>query len=191
DNIVFHTIIFPMMLLTHGDYILPCNVPANEFLNLEGEKLSTSKNHAVWLHEYLKDFPGKEDELRYVLTACAPETKDSDFSWKDYQLRVNSELVAILGNFVNRVMVLTNKYFDGLVPDWRESGISGSAVGKEAVYEAYQNLHSELNHTLNRLDENMNGFHFRDAQADVINMARLGNKYLAETEPWKLWKTDP
>jgi methionyl-tRNA synthetase len=187
DNIVFHSIIFPMMLMEHGDYVLPDNVPANEFLNLEGQKLSTSKNWAVWLHEYLEDFPGKNDELRYMLTSIAPETKDSDFTWKDYQLKVNSELVAILGNFVNRVMVLTHKYFDGIVPAPERSLLSQD--GKTAT--AYARFHEDCREQIRHIDELLSLFRFRDAQAELINLARSGNKYLAETEPWKLWGSRP
>lgn len=178
DNIVFHCIIFPSMLKAHGDYILPDNVPANEFLNLEGRKLSTSKNWAVWLHEYLADFPGKEDVLRYVLTANAPETKDNDFTWKDFQQRNNSELVAILGNFINRVVVLTNKYYDGKVPQ----PASLTSIDEETLAElkAYPAVISSA----------IEKYRFREAQAEMMNVARLGNKYLADEEPWKTFKTD-
>ncbi len=179
DNIVFHCIIFPVMLKTHGGYILPDNVPANEFLNLEGDKISTSRNWAVWLHEYLDDFKGKQDVLRYVLCATMPETKDNDFTWKDFQARNNNELVAILGNFVNRSLVLTHKYFNGKVPE----------IG---------NLNDFDNQTLNEivnlkqnLEENLENFRFRDALKAGMDLARLGNKYLADTEPWKIIKTDP
>jgi methionyl-tRNA synthetase len=179
DNIVFHCIVFPAMLSAYGDgFQLPDNVPANEFLNLEGDKISTSRNWAVWLHEYLRDFPGKQDVLRYVLTANAPETKDNDFTWADFQTRNNSELVAILGNFVNRALVLTQKYFDGKVP----------ARG------ALQAIDSETLAEIVRIKEavsaNVEEFHFRDALREAMNMARLGNKYLQETEPWKVAKTD-
>jgi methionyl-tRNA synthetase len=178
DNIVFHAIIFPIILKTHGDYILPTNVPANEFLNLEGDKISTSRNWAVWLHEYLEDFPNKEDELRYVLTSIAPETKDSEFTWKDYQARVNSELVAIFGNFVNRSVVLTHKYYDGIVPE------QGNLTDYDnEVIEA-------IKATKQKVDELLSDFKFRDAQTEAMTLARLGNKYLADLEPWKLIKED-
>ena len=178
DNIVFHCIVFPVMLKAHGEFILPDNVPANEFLNLEGDKISTHRNWAVWLHEYLDEFPGKEDVLRYVLCANAPETKDNDFTWKDFQARNNSELVAILGNFVNRVMVLTQKYFDGKVPPLKGLTDYDAATLKElpVIKQA--------------LEENIENYHFRDALKEAMNLARLGNKYLADTEPWKLAKTD-
>jgi len=186
DNIVFHTIIFPMMLMEHGDYILPAEVPANEFLNLEGQKLSTSRNWAVWLHEYLAAFPGRNDELRYTLTSIAPETKDSDFTWKDYQLKVNSELVAVLGNFVNRAMVLCKKYFDGKVP---------ANFGDSSAHEALQIRSKEMIESAERITKNVSdllaSYKFRDAQSEWLNLAREGNRFLAETEPWKLWKTDP
>ena len=178
DNIVFHCIIFPTMMKAHGDYIMPDNVPANEFLNLENDKISTSRNWAVWLHEYLKDFPGKQDVLRYVLTANAPETKDNDFTWRDFQARNNNELVAILGNFVNRAIVLTHKYFDGVIP----------AVGELNDYDR-QTL-DEFKDVKATLSQNIENFHFREAQKDAMNLARIGNKYLADTEPWKLAKTD-
>ena len=178
DNIVFHCIIFPTMMRAHGDYIMPDNVPANEFLNLEGEKISTSRNWAVWLHEYLRDFPGKQDVLRYVLTACAPETKDNDFTWDDFQARNNNELVAILGTFVNRAMVLTHKYFDGKIP----------ALGTLTDYDL-QTL-AEFKDVKQTLSDNIEGFHLREALKDALNLARIGNKYLADTEPWKLAKTD-
>ncbi|NQX98409.1 MAG: methionine--tRNA ligase subunit beta, partial [Flavobacteriales bacterium] len=178
DNIVFHAIIFPIILKEHGDYILPTNVPANEFLNLEGDKISTSRNWAVWLHEYLEDFPNKEDELRYVLTSIAPETKDSEFTWKDYQLRVNSELVAIFGNFVNRSVVLTHKYYNGVVP----------AQGTLSDYD--NEVLSKIDSTQLKVDELLGDFKFRDAQTEAMTLARLGNKYLADLEPWKLVKTD-
>lgn len=178
DNIVFHCIIFPAMLMAHGGFILADNVPANEFLNLEGQKISTSRNWAVWLNEYLREFEGKQDVLRYVLTATAPETKDNDFTWKDFQARNNNELVAILGNFVNRVMVLTHKYFDGKVPTLMELKPEDQAVIDElAAAPAKIAASIEL-------------FRFREALTEVMNVARLGNKYLAETEPWKLIKTD-
>ncbi len=178
DNIVFHCIIFPTMMKAHGDYIMPDNVPANEFLNLEGDKISTSRNWAVWLHEYLEDFPGKQDVLRYVLTAAAPETKDNDFTWGDFQARNNNELVAILGNFVNRAMVLTHKYFDGVIP----------ALGQLTDYDR-QTL-DEFKGVKQTLADNIENFHFREALKDAMNLARIGNKYLADTEPWKLAKTD-
>ncbi|MFV0506416.1 MAG: methionine--tRNA ligase [Bacteroidales bacterium] len=178
DNIVFHCIIFPSMLKAHGDYILPENVPANEFLNLEGDKISTSRNWAVWLHKYLEDFPNKEDVLKYVLTANAPETKDNDFTWKDFQARNNNELVAILGNFVNRTLVLTNKYYEGLIPESAE--LIGS--DKATLVEL-----SELKH---QIDHSFSQFRFREALKYAMDIARLGNKYLADSEPWKLIKTD-
>ena len=178
DNIVFHCIVFPAMLKAHGGYNLPDNVPANEFMNLEGDKISTSRNWAVWLHEYLEDMPGKQDVLRYVLTANAPETKDNDFTWKDYQARNNNELVAILGNFVNRVMVLTHKYFGGKVPEVAAM----EAIDNEAI--------EELRGYKREVDNLLDNFRFRDAQKEAMNMARVGNKYLADTEPWKVAKTD-
>ena len=178
DNIVFHCIIFPVMMKAHGDYIMPDNVPANEFLNLEGDKLSTSRNWAIWLNEYLVDFPGKQDVLRYVLTANAPETKDNDFTWKDFQARNNNELVAIYGNFVNRALVLTNKYFGGKVPAKGELTADDQAVI------------GEFNETKKNLESLLDVFRFRDAQKEAMNLARIGNKYLADTEPWKLIKTD-
>nr|WP_298922888.1 methionine--tRNA ligase [uncultured Allomuricauda sp.] len=178
DNIVFHCIIFPSMLKAHGDFILPENVPANEFLNLEGNKLSTSKNWAVWLHEYLEEFPGMEDVLRYTLTANAPETKDNDFTWKDFQARNNNELVAIFGNFINRVAVLTHKYYDGVVPTPSEF----SAIDKQTL-EALKEFPNTLSNSLER-------YRFREASQELMNLARLGNKYLADEEPWKLIKTD-
>ncbi len=179
DNIVFHCIVFPAMLSAYGDnFQLPDNVPANEFLNLEGDKISTSRNWAVWLHEYLVDFPGKQDVLRYVLTANAPETKDNDFTWRDFQARNNNELVAILGNFVNRAIVLTHKYFDGKVP----------TVG--TLQDVDTATFAELNDIKASLSANLDTFHFREALKDAMNIARLGNKYLQETEPWKLAKTD-
>ena len=179
DNIVFHCIVFPAMLKAHGDYILPENVPANEFLNLEGDKISTSRNWAVWLHEYLDEFPGKEDVLRYVLCANAPETKDNDFTWKDFQARNNSELVAVLGNFVNRALVLTKKYYEGIVPERGEL-----TDYDEATIEEMQKIKASL-------ERNIEHYHFREALKDAMNFARIGNKYLADTEPWKLIKTDP
>lgn len=178
DNIVFHCIIFPTMLKAEGSYILPDNVPANEFLNLEGDKISTSRNWAVWLHEYLEEFSGKQDVLRYVLTANAPETKDNDFTWKDFQARNNNELVAILGNFINRAIVLTNKYFDGKIPERVETNEEDLAVLNEIV-EIKQ-----------KVEYSIENYRFREALKEAMNLARLGNKYLAETEPWKLIKTD-
>ena len=179
DNIVFHCIVFPSMLKAHGGYIVPDNVPANEFLNLEGDKISTSKNWAVWLHEYLVEFPGKEDVLRYTLCATMPETKDNDFTWKDFQARNNNELVAVLGNFVNRAVVLTHKYYDGKVPTCNTL----TAYDKEII--------SHIPKTLQSLESHLEHFHFREALKDAMNLARLGNKYLADTEPWKAIKTDP
>ena len=179
DNIVFHCIVFPSMLKAHGGYILPENVPANEFLNLEGDKISTSRNWAVWLHEYLDEFPGKEDVLRYVLCANAPETKDNDFTWKDFQARNNNELVAILGNFVNRALVLTQKYYEGVVP----------AAGELTDYD--RETLAEMPKIRQALEENIEGYRFREALKEAMNLARLGNKYLADTEPWKVVKTDP
>jgi methionyl-tRNA synthetase len=176
------------MLKAEGTFIVPDNVPANEFLNLEGDKLSTSRNHAVWLHEYLVDFPGRKDELRYVLTSISPETKDSDFTWKDYQQKVNSELVAILGNFVNRVMVLTWKYFDGKVPSEHE--LPGTNDKRTRVLSLYNKAHEDLNKTVKEMVAALNGFKFREAQFQMINLARIGNKFLADTEPWKLAKED-
>ncbi|MBQ2702779.1 MAG: methionine--tRNA ligase [Alistipes sp.] len=179
DNIVFHCIVFPSMLKAHGGYILPENVPSNEFLNLEGDKISTSRNWAVWLHEYLEEFPGKEDVLRYVLCANAPETKDNDFTWKDFQARNNSELVAILGNFVNRALVLTQKYYGGEVP----------ACGALNDYD--RETIAELQAIKAQLERNIENYHFREALKEAMNFARIGNKYLADTEPWKVVKTDP
>ena len=179
DNIVFHCIVFPSMLKAHGDYILPENVPANEFLNLEGDKISTSQNWAVWLHEYLDEFPGKEDVLRYVLCANAPETKDNDFTWKDFQARNNSELVAVLGNFVNRALVLTKKYYEGIVPERGDL-----TEYDETTIEEMQKIKASL-------ERNIEHYHFREALKDAMNFARIGNKYLADTEPWKVIKTDP
>ena len=178
DNIVFHCIVFPSMLKAHGDYILPDNVPSNEFLNLEDDKISTSRNWAVWLNEYLVDFPGKQDVLRYVLTANAPETKDNNFTWKDFQARNNNELVAIYGNFVNRALVLTKKYFEGKVP---ECGLVTDY--DKGIIEEFVNVKSEVEKLLDQ-------FKFREAQKEAMNLARIGNRYLAETEPWKLAKTD-
>ncbi len=179
DNIVFHCIIFPVMLEAHGGYILPENVPANEFLNLEGEKISTSKNWAVWLHDYLEDFPQKQDVLRYVLTANAPETKDNDFTWKEFQARNNNELVAIYGNFVNRVMVLTHKYFEGHVPPVGQPSATATAT-LEKMSAFPEKIGTEIAH-----------YRFREASQELMNLARLGNKYLADEEPWKKIKTDP
>jgi methionyl-tRNA synthetase len=178
DNIVFHCIVFPSMLKAEGSFILPENVPANEFLNLEGDKISTSRNWAVWLHEYLIDFPGKQDVLRYVLTANAPETKDNDFTWKDFQARNNNELVAVFGNFINRAMVLTQKYFEGKVP----------ACGAWTDYD--QSTINEFKSVQHQVESYLDVFRFRDAQKEAMNLARIGNKYLADTEPWKLAKTD-
>ena len=178
DNIVFHCIVFPSMLKAHGDYILPENVPSNEFLNLEGDKISTSRNWAVWLHEYLEEMPGKEDVLRYVLCANAPETKDNDFTWKDYQARNNNELVAVLGNFVNRALVLTKKYYDGVVP----------ACGQLTDYD--RETIAEISQIKSSLEANIESYRFREALKDAMNFARIGNKYLADTEPWKLIKSD-
>ena len=178
DNIVFHCIVFPAMLKAEGSYILPDNVPSNEFLNLEDDKISTSRNWAVWLHEYLVDFPGKQDVLRYVLTANAPETKDNNFTWKDFQARNNNELVAVFGNFINRAIVLTHKYFGGQVPALGELSDYDKATIKE-----FQDVKTTL-------EEYLNVFRFRDAQKEAMNLARIGNKYLADTEPWKLAKTD-
>lgn len=188
DNIVFHCIIFPAMLKAAGDFILPDNVPANEFLNLEGEKLSTSRNHAVWLHEYLAEFPGRRDELRYVLNSISPETKDSDFTWKDYQQKVNSELVSILGNFVNRVMVLTWKYFDGKVPSEHE--LPGTNEKRKKILDHYNKAHEDLNKSIKAMITCLSNFKFREAQFEMINLSRIGNKFLADTEPWKLAKED-
>jgi methionyl-tRNA synthetase len=179
DNIVFHCIIFPAMLKAHGEFILPENIPANEFLNLEGEKISTSRNWAVWLHEYLEEFPGKQDVLRYTLCATAPENKDNDFTWKDFQARNNNELVAILGNFVNRTLVLTEKYFAGKVP----------AAGE--LTKEDKDCLDLINQTPRRIEENILKFRFRDALFELMNLARVGNKYLAEQEPWKLHSTNP
>jgi methionyl-tRNA synthetase len=188
DNIVFHCIIFPSMLKAAGDFILPDNVPANEFLNLEGDKISTSRNHAVWLHEYLLDFPGRRDELRYVLNSISPETKDADFTWKDYQQKVNSELVAILGNFVNRVMVLTWKYFEGKVPSSHE--LPGTTERRKKILSVYNQAHTDLNEAVRQMTDALKNFRFREAQFQMMQLARIGNKFLAETEPWKLAKED-
>ena len=179
DNIVFHCIIFPTMLKAHGDYILPDNVPANEFLNLEDDKISTSRNWAVWLHEYLVDLPGKQDVLRYVLTANAPETKDNNFTWKDFQERNNSELVAVYGNFVNRALQLTKKYWDGVVP----------ACGE--LQEVDEKAIAEFKDVKEKVEQYLNVFKFREAQKEAMNLARIGNRYITECEPWKVWKTDP
>ena len=178
DNIVFHCIIFPSMLKAEGSYIVPNNVPANEFLNLEGNKISTSKNWAVWLHEYLVDFPNQQDVLRYALTANAPETKDNDFTWSDFQARNNNELVAIFGNFINRVVVLTNKYYDGIVPE--PASFSEVDIATLTELKAYPNV----------IESSIERYRFREAQAELMNVARLGNKYLADEEPWKKIKTD-
>ena len=179
DNIVFHCIIFPTMLKAHGDYILPDNVPANEFLNLEDDKISTSRNWAVWLHEYLVDLPGKQDVLRYVLTANAPETKDNNFTWKDFQERNNSELVAVYGNFVNRALQLTKKYWGGVVP----------ACGE--LQEVDEKAIAEFKDVKEKVEQYLDVFKFREAQKEAMNLARIGNKYITECEPWKVWKTDP
>lgn len=179
DNIVFHCIIFPTMLKAHGDYILPDNVPANEFLNLEDDKISTSRNWAVWLHEYLVDLPGKQDVLRYVLTANAPETKDNNFTWKDFQERNNSELVAVYGNFVNRALQLTKKYWGGVVP----------ACGE--LQEVDEKAIAEFRDVKEKVEQYLNVFKFREAQKEAMNLARIGNRYITECEPWKVWKTDP
>ncbi len=178
DNIVFHCIVFPSMLKAYGGYILPDNVPANEFLNLEGDKISTSRNWAVWLHEYLEDFPGQQDVLRYVLTANAPETKDNDFTWKDFQTRNNSELVAVLGNFVNRAVVLTHKYFGGKVPsDLKSESIDAETMGQIPAIKA-------------AIEDNIEHYRFREALREAMNLSRLGNKYISDTEPWKVAKSD-
>ncbi|MCB9175010.1 MAG: methionine--tRNA ligase [Flavobacteriales bacterium] len=178
DNIVFHGIIFPIILKEHADFILPTNVPANEFLNLEGDKISTSRNWAVWLHEYLEDFPNKQDELRYVLTSIAPETKDSEFTWKDYQARINSELVAIFGNFVNRTVVLTHKYYEGKVPN------------QNTLTQNDKDVLGAISAAQQKVNELIESYKFRDAQTEAMTLARIGNKYLADNEPWKLYKTD-
>ncbi len=178
DNIVFHCIVFPSMLKAYGGYILPDNVPANEFLNLEGDKISTSRNWAVWLHEYLEDFPGQQDVLRYVLTANAPETKDNDFTWKDFQTRNNSELVAVLGNFVNRAVVLTHKYFGGKVPsDLKSESIDAETMGQIPAIKA-------------AIEDHIEHYRFREALREAMNLSRLGNKYISDTEPWKVAKSD-
>ena len=179
DNIVFHCIVFPTMLKEHGDFILPDNVPANEFLNLEGNKISTSKNYAVWLNEYLDELPGRQDELRYVLTANAPETKDNDFTWADFQARCNNELVAVYGNFVNRALQLTQKYYEGIVPERGEL----TDFDRETL--------AEFDGIKARLETLLDNFKFRDAQKEAMNLARIGNKYIADSEPWKVIKTDP
>ncbi len=179
DNIVFHCIIFPAMLKQEGSYILPENVPAFEFMNLEGDKISTSRNWAVWLHEYLEDFPQKQDVLRYVLTANAPENKDNDFTWKDFQARNNNELLAVFGNFVNRIVVLTHKYFDGRVPK-----LGKLSPDEEILIQEIANIPARVSRSLDR-------FRFREALSEMMSMARLGNKYLTDSEPWKIWKTDP
>ena len=179
DNIVFHCVIFPAMLKAHGDYILPDNVPANEFLNLENDKISTSRNWAVWLHEYLRDFEGKQDVLRSVLTANAPETKDNNFTWKDFQERNNSELVAIYGNFVNRAVQLTQKYWGGVVPACGQL----TDVDRQAI--------AEFKDVKDKVEQYLDAFKFREAQKEAMNLARIGNKYITECEPWKVWKTDP
>lgn len=179
DNIVFHCIIFPVMMKAHGGYIMPDNVPANEFLNLENDKISTSRNWAIWLHEYLVDFPGKQDVLRYVLTANAPETKDNNFTWRDFQDRNNNELVAVYGNFVNRALQLTKKYFDGIVPE------CGTLTDNDR-----QTL-DEFKDVRERLEQLLDAYKLRDAQKEAMNLARIGNRYITECEPWKVWKTDP
>ncbi|MDR6941886.1 methionine--tRNA ligase [Mucilaginibacter pocheonensis] len=180
DNIVFHCITFPSILHAHGEYILPQNVPANEFLNLEGDKLSTSRNHAVWLHEYLEELPGKQDELRYVLTSILPETSDSEFTWKDYQARINNELVAILGNFVNRVMILMHKFYDGKI----ESPVSRIELSDDS-------LNKEVGYYYDEIEKNLEAYRYRQALQAVMDIARLGNRYLTEKEPWKTIKTNP
>ena len=179
DNIVFHCIVFPSMLKAHGDYILPDNVPANEFLNLEGNKISTSKNYAVWLNEYLEELPGRQDELRYVLTANAPETKDNDFTWADFQARCNNELVAVYGNFVNRALQLTKKYYDGIVPECGQ------------LTDTDRQTLAEFSQVKERVEALLEEFKFREAQKEAMNLARIGNKYIADEEPWKVIKTDP
>ena len=179
DNIVFHCIVFPSMLKAHGDYNLPDNVPSNEFLNLEGDKISTSRNHAVWLNEYLEELPGKQDVLRYVLTANAPETKDNDFTWKDFQARNNNELVAVYGNFVNRALQLTQKYYNGIVPECGELTDTDMATLNE-----FKDVKQDV-------EKLLDNFKFRDAQKEAMNLARIGNKYIADEEPWKVIKTDP
>ena len=179
DNIVFHCLIFPTMLKAHGGYIMPDNVPSNEFLNLENDKISTSRNWAVWLDEYLRDFEGKQDVLRYVLTANAPETKDNNFTWKDFQERNNSELVAVYGNFVNRALQLTNKYWDGVVPECGEL----TDIDRQTI--------AEFKDVKEKVEQYLDVFKFREAQKEAMNLARIGNKYITECEPWKVWKTDP
>ena len=179
DNIVFHCIIFPVMMKAHGGFIMPDNVPANEFLNLENDKISTSRNWAIWLHEYLKDFPGKQDVLRYVLTANAPETKDNNFTWRDFQERNNNELVAVYGNFVNRALQLTKKYWGGVVPECGEL----QDVDRQAL--------DEFKDVKQKVESLLDVFKFRDAQKEAMNLARIGNRYITECEPWKVWKTDP
>ena len=179
DNIVFHCIVFPSMLKAHGDYNLPDNVPSNEFLNLEGDKISTSRNHAVWLNEYLEELPGKQDVLRYVLTANAPETKDNDFTWKDFQARNNNELVAVYGNFVNRALQLTQKYYNGIVPECGEL-----TETDKATLDEFKDVKQDV-------EKLLDNFKFRDAQKEAMNLARIGNKYIADEEPWKVIKTDP
>ena len=179
DNIVFHCIIFPVMMKAHGKYIMPDNVPANEFLNLENDKISTSRNWAIWLHEYLRDFPGKQDVLRYVLTANAPETKDNNFTWRDFQERNNNELVAVYGNFVNRALQLTKKYWNGVVPECGE------------LSETDRQTLDEFKDVKRKVEELLDVFKFRDAQKEAMNLARIGNRYITECEPWKVWKTDP
>lgn len=179
DNIVFHCLIFPTMLHAHGGYILPDNVPANEFLNLENDKISTSRNWAVWLHEYLQELPGKQDVLRYVLTANAPETKDNNFTWKDYQERNNNELVAVYGNFVNRALQLTKKYWNGVVPACGDL----TPVDQKSI--------EEFKDVKEKVESLLDTFKFRDAQFEAMNLARIGNRYITECEPWKVWKTDP
>ena len=179
DNIVFHCIVFPSMLKAHGDYNLPDNVPSNEFLNLEGDKISTSRNHAVWLNEYLEELPGKQDVLRYVLTANAPETKDNDFTWKDFQARNNNELVAVYGNFVNRALQLTQKYYNGIVPECGELTDTD-----KATLDEFKDVKQDV-------EKLLDNFKFRDAQKEAMNLARIGNKYIADEEPWKVIKTDP
>lgn len=181
DNIVFHCIIFPVLLKAHGDFILPTNVPANEFLNLEGSKISTSRNWAVWVHEYLEDFPGRQDELRYVLNAISPEFRDSEFTWADYQSRVNNELVAVLGNFVNRALVLTHKFFDGKIP-------AGDIETLNSL--AHADCEAEIEKAKTQVEAHIEAFRFREAQQDIMGLARFGNKVLTETEPWRLAKTD-
>lgn len=188
DNIVFHCIIFPSMLKAEGDFILPDNVPANEFLNLEGEKLSTSRNHAVWLHEYLLELPNRRDELRYVLNSISPETKDADFTWKDYQQKVNSEVVSIMGNFVNRVMKLTWQFFNGKVPSGHE--LPATNERRKKILAVYNQAHEDLNAAVKAMTDALKNFRFREAQFQMLNLSRIGNKLLTDTEPWKLAKED-